>query len=466
MKTASEHRAHIDSSADHRPALQRFVACSGRVTAVERPGVHSQISLIVRSWPFLVVVAAFGPYLTVGVRTEQVMVYGSLLLAIPFLVSKLKLDDPHACVAILWVSLLLLVIVNANRVPVPGKFFPGNLLSGVDSYLYPLAVLLLVACWLAVGHKRLRLLNVVSQVFVVMVSLNGIIAFAGLFSDPTNQLQRFWGYSPATLETTVAVRALDNGRLTGIFAQPAEAGVAYSLALLAAVYLFGRHGQDRPVLLGLAVTPVLVGGVLSVSKIFLLVGLPLAVWQAMGQGQRTRRLLVLGCIAGLVKIFSSQFDIPQWRGSWMLASLFGGTGSTSVESKYTAGRLSSNGSFSVAFQYVSETHPWFGYGASGLAIPYDSSWIEIMVVGGFIGVAIFSFILVILIYNWLKGRPARRTPERSFATAVLLLSMAATMGIPAFTANRVALFIWIFLTLLILVDEQSELGLKGSVHHA
>ncbi|WP_131746276.1 hypothetical protein [Frankia sp. Cppng1_Ct_nod] len=389
-------------------------------------------------------------------------VYGSLLLALPFLLSRLKFDILHAHVTLTWAFLLLLLVVNANRVPVLGTFFPGSLKSGIDNFLYPLAVLLLVACWTAVGFTRLSLLEIFCQIFVIMVSLNGVIAITGLFDDPTNHLQRFWGYAPATPETTVAVRALSNGRLTGIFSQPAEAGIAYSLALLAAIYLFGRHGKDRPVLLGLAVAPVFVGGVLSISKIFLLVGLPLAVWQAVRQGRRIQRLLVLVCMAGSIRILASQIHIPQWRGAWMLTLLFGSTSDTSATTKYTAGRLGKDGPFKVAFRYVSDTHPWFGYGAGGLAVPYDSSWIEMMIVGGFVGVIIFALVLVVLVYGWLKGRPTRSVPERSFATAVLVLSVAATMGLPAFTANRVALFIWIFLTLLILVDERQENTVSAS----
>ncbi|CAO5164107.1 hypothetical protein FAIPA1_240053 [Frankia sp. AiPs1] len=57
-----------------------------------------------------------------------------------------------------------------------------------------------------------------------------------------------------------------------------EAGVAYWLALFVVVYLFARPGwNDRPVLLALAAGPILVGGVLSMSKIFLLCGVPISI---------------------------------------------------------------------------------------------------------------------------------------------------------------------------------------------
>ncbi|SBW22319.1 hypothetical protein FDG2_2462 [Candidatus Protofrankia californiensis] len=393
------------------------------------------------------------------------------MLTLPFLAARLKFSVLHAYVTALWAVLALLLIINANRAPALGRFLPGNLQAGIDNYLYPLAALVMVSCWLSIGHTRLDLLKVICQVFVVLVGLNGIVAFASMFVDPTERLQRFWGYAPATLETTVAVRAFENGRLTGIFAQPAEAGVAYSLALLSAIYLFGRPDRDRPIILGLAATPVLVGGVLSVSKTFLLVGLPLAVWQAVRQGRRIRRVVVLGGMIGLVKIITTQVNLPDWRGSWMLSLLVTNTGGDAFLTKYTAGRLGVGSPFSVAFQYVLDTQPWFGYGAGGLAVAYDSSWIEMVIVGGLFGVGLFALVLLVIISGWLRGNPTRSAHERPFATAVLILSVAATAGIPAFTANRVGLFIWIFLTLLVLtkgvtttLDEKPRVPRNRAAH--
>ncbi|WP_206443041.1 hypothetical protein [Candidatus Protofrankia californiensis] len=419
--------------------------------------------LLVRAWPVIVVVAAFGPYLTNGVRTEQLVVYGSLLAALPFLVSRLRFGGLYACVLGLWALLAFSIIINPDRSAIPGRFLPGSPLSGVDSYLYPLAVLLLVSCWMATGYTRLALLDVVCKAFVALAAGNGIIAFTGLFVNPTGWLQKFWGYAPATVETTVAVRAFSNGRLTGIFAQPAEAGIAYSLALFAAVYLFARPGRDRPVPLGLVATPVLVGGVLSASKMFLLVGMPLALWQAVRQGRRVRRVLVIVGMAGMIRVALTQVDIPQWRGAWMLSMLFSGNDGSSTVEKYTAGRLGSNGASGVAFDYVLATQPWFGYGAGGLAVSYDSSWVEAVIVGGIVGVVLFALVLAVLIGVWISGRPAPAGPQRPFATSVLGMSVAATAGLPAFTANRVALFIWIFLALLFLVDESRPDNVRKSV---
>ncbi|WP_250290638.1 hypothetical protein [Frankia sp. CiP1_Cm_nod1] len=401
----------------------------------------------------IVAVAAFGPYLMNGVRTEQVVVYGSLLAGLPFLASRLRFDGWYACVLGLWAFLAFSAMISPDGPVIPGRFLPGSMLSGVDNYLYPLAALLLVSCWLATGYTRLDLLDAVCAAFVTLVAGNGIIAFSGLFVNPVGWLQKFWGYGPATLETTVAVRAFSNGRLTGIFAQPAEAGIACALALFAALYLFARPGRDRPVLLGLVATPVFVGGVLSASKMFLLIGIPLALWQAVRQGRRLRRVLVIAAMAGLFRLVLTQVDVPRWRGAWMLSALFSRGDGGDVVEKYTAGRLGSNGASGMVFDYVLATRPWFGYGAGGLAVSYDSSWVEVVIVGGVLGVVLFALVLAVLAGTWLAGRPARSGPQRPFATSVLIMSVAATAGLPAFTANRVALFTWIFLALLLLVGD-------------
>ncbi|SBW22274.1 hypothetical protein FDG2_2401 [Candidatus Protofrankia californiensis] len=158
----------------------------------------------------------------------------------------------------------------------------------------------------------------------------------------------------------------------------------------------------------------------------------------------------------MIRVALTQVDIPQWRGAWILSTLFSGSDGTSIAGKYTAGRLGSNGASGVAFDYVLNTQPWFGYGAGGLAVPYDSSWIEAVIVGGIVGVVLFALVLAVLVGAWLSGRPAQSGAQRPFTTSVLAMSLAATAGLPAFTANRVGIFIWIFLALLILVGESQR----------
>src|SRR5699024_551510 len=80
-------------------------------------------------------------------------------------------------------------------------------------------------------------------------------------------LKPFWG----TGEGSVAENAMRMGRFTGIFNSPAEAGTMYSIAAVLAVWVYSH----RLVIMYCLVTLITLGGVLSVSKVFLLIGLPI-----------------------------------------------------------------------------------------------------------------------------------------------------------------------------------------------
>ncbi|THJ52760.1 hypothetical protein E7Y31_18590 [Candidatus Frankia alpina] len=139
--------------------------------------------------------------------------------------------------------------------------------------------------------------------------INGGLAVLGLAADLSPILAAFWG-GEGLGGQSVAVLATGDGRLSGVFNQPVEAGAAYCLALFAAVHLLSRpeRGRDRPVVLALVVLPILVGGVLCVSKIFLLCGL------------------------------------ARWNGTWMLQMLIPGAGSRGLFAQYTADGFRPTGS--------------------------------------------------------------------------------------------------------------------------
>jgi hypothetical protein len=402
----------------------------------------------------LAVVAGFGPYVVSGIRTEQVVVYGGLLLFLPFGGILRGLGPRHLLVALTWTFFALYVVLDSIGVTVLGDFFPGSLQAGVDNYVYPAAVLFMVGRWLAAGYTRQAALDRFCRIFLVLMMLNGVIAVVSLFVDLSPVLAAFWG-GVAMGGQSVAVLAANNGRLSGIFNQPVEAGVAYSLALFAAVHLLARpeRGRDRPIVLALAVLPILVGGVLCVSKIFLLCGLPLALWQAARFGRPLRRLLTVGGGLALGGVLAGQLGLAHWNGSWMLRMLIPGAGSNGLFAQYTADRFRPIGSSARAWNFVLETRPWLGYGAGGLAVPYDSAWAETVVAGGLLGVALLTGVLLLVVIAWWRTRRQREPAEQRFATCVTVLCLASTLGLPVLTANRVALFLWILLALLLFADD-------------
>jgi hypothetical protein len=95
----------------------------------------------------------------------------------------------------------------------------------------------------------------------------------------------------------VAANAASDGRYTGIFNQPAEAGIAYGVALLLLTWL-ARTREWKPFSVTCAAALVITGGVLTVSKVFLLCAAPVAVLTVLRGRARIRVAVTAGAGSG------------------------------------------------------------------------------------------------------------------------------------------------------------------------
>jgi hypothetical protein len=397
---------------------------------------------------FVTIIAIFGPYTAIirGVRTEQLFVYGMVLVGLPLLATTMRLTR-FALGALLSLGLLGVVGLVGALVPVLNTtpYQRGSLLPGLDNYALPLAALVLTQLWLASGVSRTALLQHAARATVVLMCLNALVSVASIRVDLTGVLGRFW--APTLSDGTVAQNAAQMGRLSGIFNQPSEAGILYGIALFAAIYLW----RDQAARLAVPVALIVVGGALTVSKIFLLVAVPVGAWQLFRASRgRARKLVALGAVV-LIAAGAGQANLlPAWTGISYLTRLLSPTGG--VIDFYTASRLGERSSLLPVAEAVLHASPLFGLGAGGLLVPYDNGWIEALVVAGLFGVVVYTACLVVLVRAWRAHRPrdARTSRESAFSGALVTLAVAASLGIPALTANRVAAMLWILLGLTVL----------------
>jgi hypothetical protein len=180
-------------------------------------------------------VAAFGPYLISGIRTEQAVVYGAIALLFPMVLMSTR---PYFPIITLWLSIILILMLGLiPPTPYGAVYQPNGAASTLDNYGLPVIVMLLV--WSAVREGQARLvLPVFAAVTVWLTALNGLISIIGTRVDLSEYLRRFW--SEAGIGTT-AENAAQLGRLSGIFNQPSEAGVMYGIAGLLAVWRYGSY---------------------------------------------------------------------------------------------------------------------------------------------------------------------------------------------------------------------------------
>lgn len=392
--------------------------------------------------------AAFGPYLVGSIRTEQVAVYA---LTVVVIVALPRLVVPTTG-SLLLVGTSGVLLVGLFGVLLPpsseGPLEQGRLLGGIDNLALPVAVLLIVWC-LVSPPSAPRLLVTGSKVIVWGMALNGAVSIVSTRTSLVSSLRPFWGELPVGTLTGVAERASQLGRFSGIFNQPAEAGLMYGLAALLTVY---SYGGNRPKML-FALCLITAGGLISVSKIFILLGLPLTLWYLWRSQTLSRRLGLLVTLP-LIVLGTAQSGLFQgWSGLNYLGRLLAPAENASLIEFYSAGRFASGSSVNNVITSALDVSPITGVGADGWAVAYDSGWAEVLVVSGLVGAAFHVLTLASLLLL------ARRTIDprrRALTLYVTILLIGADLGIPALTANRAATAIWTCLALLALANHADE----------
>lgn len=381
----------------------------------------------------LIVFGAFGPYLSGGLRTEQAVIYGLLLVVLPFNVLTMHVPKWGVRIGATW---LIYILAAAVGVAFPIIGAPaGSELAGLDNLLLPVAAMVLV--WAAARPwNAATLLPWAAKLIAWCMAVNGALALLQTSVNISGILRPFAGASD--IVQTTAANAAILGRYTGVFNQPAEAGLAYGVAGLAACYVW----RNRPGALYLVLTPIILGGLISTSKVFVLGGLILILWQVIRGPRAGRWWLVLAGGATVFAVIQSGV-LDRWVGQRFLERLVG-SGQGDWLSLYTAGRLGGDSTLTSVVDQVSDMNVVTGVGLGGLHVAYDNGWVEAFVMAGAIGVLCYTATLVLLL------AAARTDPDadrRRLMTAVAILCAGASVGIPALTANRAGTLIWLLVAL-------------------
>jgi hypothetical protein len=326
----------------------------------------------------------------------------------------------------------------------------------------PLLVMIITWYWTLRAPPE-RLILAIARVTVAGMTANAALALTQLASSDATLggfLPRFWDAAPGTTGLPVAELAVEDGRYTGIFDQPAEAGLAYGLALLCVIYLVRRDMGWQ--LAGVCSALLVTGGALSLSKGFLLGALPLAAWMIARSSGVRMRILAGGAISAAAMLLAGSVGLlPSWAaGRKALENLLDPT--APFASVYTGNRYGAGGgTLGPAAADVLRASPWAGFGAGGLVVPYDSLWLEILVLSGIMGVVLLCAALATLGWRWLRLRAVTAPAERSLGGSVLVLTVGTSLGFPTLTANRVGILAWLILGVLLTGRDYEP---AGSLH--
>lgn len=413
-------------------------------------------SSVSRLFVTLLALATFGPYVVGSIRTEQAVVYGAVVLLFPWIVvgfssrGGLRFLIPWTLYGV--VATIAVIFPHRGVSPYP----TGSLLGGYDNILLPIALMLLI--WSIVPDEDAQESLVrFCKIIAAGMAINGVIAIASTRTDLSAFLRPFW----ATGElNTVANNAAEMGRFSGIFNQPAEAGALYGIAGLAAIYAWSH----RAVLSALLVTLITLGGLISVSKVFVFGGLPAIVLYWLWTQRGGRKIsLIFGLALITLGVIQSGI-LAQWTGANYLGRLFVSTDGNLL-ALYSAGRFSDESFVAVVVDAVMRTSPVAGVGAAGWKAAYDNVVAETMVTAGILGVGLMVFVILGLFLLWRKFTGSLRV----FAFLFAVVTAGGALGFSPLTANRVSTVSWVIIALFVVIGRNSDTNPGDTLarrHHA
>jgi hypothetical protein len=414
-------------------------------------------------WARIVCLSVFGPYVTGSARTEQIVVFASfaaiLIVGWPQIAGACSIPVMPFLVA--WLALDAIILIGTVSRPYDPSFYgPQPASHAIAAYMLPIALMVLTWFW-TLSADGPELIRAIAPIVIGAMVVNTAISLSQLVTGNVavlSFLPRFWD-TPGSLGS-VAANAAGNSRFTGIFNQPAEAGVAYGAALFSLIYLAQRR-EIRAGMTILCAVALIVGGVLTISKVFLLGALPLALVMTL-RSPRGRIGAIAYCAAAAAAfwLLETAHLLPSWEpGAAALGGLLHPSGSLTAE--YTAGRYGTGGSLGPVVSDVLHASPWYGFGAGGLTTPYDSLWVQVFVVAGIAGVILAAAVLLMLAFGLWRQRGVIGPAEWNLAGAMLVLAIGATLGLPSLTANRDATLLWLVLGILIAAKPRVSERLRG-----
>ncbi len=417
--------------------------------------------------PVLLVIISFGPYVEprLGIRVEHIVIYAlfawavlSLLLQKGFALS----FRPAISVMLLFLGFIIWTSIS-TEMNVGGYSVSPKVLSYFEGYFQPLAVAIVIGTFLRVQKvdEAVHILVLVSRVYVALLCINTLISFLSIFKNMVPLLQYFVGITDIN-NPNVWLQSNLGGRLTGIFSEPFGSGISYSLGAFLWLYLRKEKRTIGFIEYGMLLL-LFIGGLLSISKAFIIGGIPLFLLYAALQGRlkiflRFRFLLLLfGCVGVAILV------LDKWIGLSFLVGLLNGS-SVNLLSTITGTRFSSGGSSVMGyFADVWDRSPIAGFGFGSILV-LDNAYLQYFAQGGVIALALYASLLYVL------GSVGYQEMKRGWDEGRLMLIMASYVvlvgtGGPIITARRYEIVFWTVIMLMFFIarlrKNQSD-EMKGS----
>ncbi|MBF0232792.1 MAG: hypothetical protein HQK65_07120 [Desulfamplus sp.] len=354
---------------------------------------------------------------------------------------------------LIWCSFFLGVASLWALIPTMYSLYEGNIdwkqcIAGFDNFFQPSVLFFTMAIILhrVDVYGRHDLLNNAIILYLIVLSLNALFSIGTIFFDLSSVVKYF--VASTGIEQSVWARAEKMGRYTGIFNQPVEAGLAYTIGIFGWVF---RVGQLRKVtkLYWCLILFIITGGIITMSKTFLFGGLPIGLfyWLFLGSHQVKRLRTFVGMILVLLVIYTV---LSKWMSFEFILRFFNSKRGFSIANLFyyiIAGRYES-GEVSTIKTLFNETinHAplcGFGYGATSTL---ESVYIEYFYLGGGVALAFYLLVMCLCILITIISFKMR-VHEVYFFRVLTIIMIIAGIGGPVLTMNRVSVVLVVFVSL-------------------
>jgi len=392
-----------------------------------------------------------GPYVfaSLGVKVDNLIIYplAIIVLATALLKKEVKINKSVLGIFVIWMLATIFMIVRTFIFG--GQLSTYAFLAEIKNLTQPLAIVLLflVVIISKDREKATEVMRKTSFILIYLLCLNTTWIFLGFFINLDSINQLFWGG-----EISVAANAVENGRFSGIFNQPIEAGIVYTIGLLVWLYLAEKKFMKINLKSVIYLLLLFVGGALTVSKVFVIAGVVMFFIGVLSVKIVRRRIIPISIIFVLIGYPVYIYLTKTWTGLGYLFRFFDVNNyqSQGFLMLITAGRYGSDTSQqSDYFQKIWETAPLLGEGL-GSQRTYDSALFHFFSSGGLISLSMYIILLLIIarmVYE--TYRYTGFNAETKLFLGLFVLIIVGGLGAPILTLNRSSIVIWVFVGLLL-----------------
>lgn len=181
-----------------------------------------------------------------GLRTDHLLIYSLfLIIGVYFFFLNRPLYLNHSISLIITLLFFINIISMISFLYFREAISIYEVIADLENYIQPIAVVLLT-CFVVKNYQSYSLdksIDLVLKIYLLFLSINVFLAALLLYFG-SNEYLFLIGGPPDEEGLTTVERALGASRSGGVFAQPIDAGIAYSIGLISWLYLYDKNQND------------------------------------------------------------------------------------------------------------------------------------------------------------------------------------------------------------------------------